>query len=648
MVMRRGSSGLVVLLFAAATGSGAVGCSVSFAEDSDDSGMVSDGRLCEMDEECGPDASCRDGTCVGDDTIFHTALVEIAVPNSPTAGAFAGVRYLRTLTALPSEGGRLDLELSAPTVVNLRVTPPPCADAEGEPVARESGICPEGSSSERSCRFDVLAAPLEVTLTPSEWAQGLSTLRYTTRSTCEGDPCTAWNLQVSVPPGQYDVYLRPDPAAEVPDETCSVVPEIFPLEVPADVQLVVDYGLSPASRLDLEVRWPLEGNDGAALVGWMVDMLDSASGRRLSTTVRLGTPDVTDGVATYPAAVDYVPTGVGNAGSELVRLQPPVGDVAPTIVVERSALELFRGPAVIDQLTTLPRPVQVEGQILARTSADDASQLQSVAGGVTLVATELESLPPGVLASYRQSVTVDAENDGVFAASLLPGKYRVRVVPPGDCSNIIPCSPDEILCECPLAATEVTDFVVAVQPDVQAGKTVELEWQTRVTGRVRSASDAAVSDAEVLAISIPQRPTALEVALGVEAFVPRASSGESDASGRFELFADGGSFNISVRPRAGTGLAWLVRPNVPVRSGSGSHDLEQLVLPLPVSYSGVVRVAGADADQYAILPNATIRAFVPISTASPHSNTVVQVAEALTDGDGKFQLLVPTTLEHDR
>jgi hypothetical protein len=277
----------------------------------------------------------------------------------------------------------------------------------------------------------------------------------------------------------------------------------------------------------------------------------------------------------------------------------------------------------------------VEGQILARTSADDPNAVQSLGGEVTFVATELYALAAGVLASFRHSV--HAEDDGLFQAALLPGLYRVRVVPPGDCSDVIPCGADEVVCECPLAATEITDFDVA--PRDSAGRSVELEWQTRVAGQVSTSSGTAVADAEVLAISVPQRPTALQVALGAEAFVPRASAGQSDATGRFELFADAGSYNVSVRPEPEAGLAWLVRPNVSVRAGSGS-PLEQLVLPLPVSYAGEVRVPGPDGG-YAIVPRVGIKAYAPVDSGQPTS-TVVQVAETVTNEEGAFQLLLPT------
>jgi hypothetical protein len=616
------------------------GCSVSLA-DSAEQDRDSVEQLCETDEDCGEEATCFEGTCVGGNTIFDTVLVEIAVPNAPAAGAYGGTRYLRTLSGLPSDGGRLDLDLSPSTVVKLEVSAPPCEDATGERVAREGGACPAETTSLRSCTFDLAATPLEVTLTPIAWTQGLSTLRYSTISECSDDDCAAVDLQLSVPPGEYDVYLRQDPAAEPPEGICPIVPEIFSLDVPADVQLAVDYELTPASRLDVEVRWPLEGNHSADLEEWMIDMLDPRSGRRVSTTVVLGPATVDSGVATYTAEIDYVPTADVLSGSELVRMRPPEDEIAPTIVMERSALELFRGPAVVDQFTSLPDHVEVDGLILARTSADDPGQLHSVGGTVTLVATALEGLPPGVLASYR--VTVQAEDDGSFTALLLPGTYRARVVPPSDCSDVIACAPDELVCECPLAATEVTDFVVAVQPYLQAGKTVELEWQARLAGQVSTAAGSPAVGADVLAISVPQRPTALEVALGLEAFVPRASSGQSDASGRFELFADPGSFNVSVRPDSGLGLAWLVRPNVSVSSGSGSLEL---VLPLPVSYSGEVRVAGATGDDHAIVPNATIRAYVPIDAET--NGAVVQVAEAESNEAGEFQLLLPTSLEHDR
>ena len=118
-------------------------------------------------------------------------------------------------------------------------------------------------------------------------------------------------------------------------------------------------------------------------------------------------------------------------------------------------------------------------------------------------------------------------------------------------------------------------------------------------------------------------------------------------NGDFELSADPPSVNVSVRPEAETGFAWLVRPNVPVEV-PGNVDLGELTLPLPVAYRGTVTVLDGVA-----LPGVLIRAYVllgPEGYASRRDDpenpaeAVVQVAEAWADTHGEFELLVPERL----
>lgn len=622
-------------------------CSMSLVDE--DSAM--DGALpCSSDTDCSGGAHCDDGVCVGGSTSFDEVLLEVIVPSTPTAGAYSGTRYLRTVTGLGA-GGALDLDLPALSAVELSILPPPCADAEGQPVARVNGACPAGSSPPpgATCdRYDFGQVPLEVTLTPAARALGLVTERYTALSACGADGCGSARFSLTVPPDTYDVYVRPDPTAPAAEGgVCAVVPEIFAAEAPADVRFSLDFELSEPSVLATEIQWPLATNDGAALEGWTVDMLEPDSARRISTQVVLGAP-VLDGVsARYTAELAYVtPPALVQPGTELVRLQPPDGVIGPTVVMERSALELFSGPALIDQLTALPEAVEVEAQILARTSPDDPDRLQPLGGSVTFVATELEVVPAGVLASFRRSLEVVPADGGVFRTKLLPGKYRVRVVPPGDCSDVVPCPASEITCVCPLAATEIEDFVVGTQA-FQAGKAVELGFHAGVTGTVTSPNGTAVVDAEVQAVSVPVRPTALELALGDELFVPRVAAAKTEGDGTFELGADAGLYNFAVRPAVETALPWLVRPNVSVPESDVLVALGELVVPLPVSFAGVVRVSGGADGASAVVPNAILRAFVRVDSADPASR-VIQVGEVRADEAGAFELMMPTALEHAR
>src|SRR4030095_2721367 len=114
-------------------------------------------------------------------------------------------------------------------------------------------------------------------------------------------------------------------------------------------------------------------------------------------------------------------------GRELVRLRPRMGITAPTILLERSGLELqIPGKAEIDQLQSLPQIVECQGQVVLADSPEFVPR-----SAVTISAVKLEQaagLKPGSSAEY--SVTVLANEKGSFSAKLFPGTYKVVAVPP--------------------------------------------------------------------------------------------------------------------------------------------------------------------------------------------------------------------------
>lgn len=604
---------------------------------------------CSVDVECGAEGRCDGGRCLGEALEYDSVLVEVTVPVTPSAGSQAGTRSFRTLEDLPQGGGRVEVDVPWFSPVTVQLSAPPCVDGQGEPVARVAGVCPEGSASasgREPCRYDFGRVPLEVTFTPAARSVGIATERYTVLSSCAEGDCSAGVVRASLPPGTYDLYLRPDPSlAELDAAYCEPVPELGALTVPVAAGLSLDYRLGEPALLPVEVHWDTSHGSPGALEGWRLDMLDGISARRISRRVTLAEPQVDDAIERYVVALEYLPTAQSaGTATELVRLVPPDEVVAPTVLVERSSLGLFGGPAVLDQLTALPAPVEVEGQLLARAERSGNAQLIPVGGTLTLIATSLDGFPAGTLASYQRTLTAagSGAEQGVFRATLLPGKYRLRALPSGSCAELSPCTAEDTLCECPLGATELEGFTVAPSPALQAGKTVELAWRTRLGGRVM-ATTGSLAGAAVQATAVPTRTTALATALGMEPFVPRAAAAATQGDGTFELRVDAGDFNLAVRPPATSGFAWLVLPGVPVGLGEASLELGALQLPLPVPLSGAVRVPAdpeIDGMDYAILPGAMLRAFVAAA-----EGTVVQVAETTADANGEFELLLPARLE---
>jgi hypothetical protein len=191
--------------------------------------------------------------------------------------------------------------------------------------------------------------------------------------------------------------------------------------------------------------------------------------------------------------------------------------------------------------------------------------------------------------------------------------------------------------ESELAVVEA-EWDVASEPAIQAGRTISLPDGPQLIGSVLTPSGDALAGANVQAVASTSNANAsvLQAALGAAPFVPRANSGVTDSQGRFALLADPPWVDVSVRPTAGSGFAWLVRPNVAV-TVPDNVDLGGMALPLPVPYSGHVTVLDG-----VVLPGALIRAYVLLDDPA---EAVVQVAESRADAEGRFDLLLPERLE---
>jgi hypothetical protein len=295
------------------------------------------------------------------------------------------------------------------------------------------------------------------------------------------------------------------------------------------------------------------------------------------------------------------------------------------------------GVGTINQLTAFEKGVEVEGWVQALGAVPKGAS-------VTLIATEIEGLRPGLTASFTRTVEAlpDVERPSdppKFTVKLMPGKYTVYAVPPAGSG---------------LGATRTTWDVGTAQ--VQAGRVIELAPEASVFGTaVDPMAAGALAGASVQAVAASS--TALGVrdqVFGESLFVPRASTAVVDAHGAFELRADPGTFDLSVRPTVASGFAWLVRPSVAI--SAPGQDLGQLVLPFPIVYQGAVyqktiTSPGAENTEPTFFPNALIRAYVYLDdehtfTDDPEGAaiSVVQVAETRADDAGRFKLLVPPSL----
>lgn len=618
---------------------------------SDSTGAHQAVNTCVDDRSCGDSARCEGGRCVGTEGEFHTVLLEITAPNTTKAGAYAGMRLLVTERDLDRGGGRLPVALPQPLNLVGTILAPPCIGPAGELVSRDlaDGKCPGESTrsngAENPCAYDFGRTPLRVTLTPVQYWQGLRADPYSVRTTCyQPEQCGAARVEVVVPPGEYDVYVRPEDGqddAPADEGLCAPVPQTFELSIdpPDDVETplpVQSFYLSDPEALTVAVSWSEDSS------GWTVDMLDPATGRRISNNAALDTPAANEGESV--ARLEFVSLAGELVGTELIRLLPPEGKVAPTYVMERSAIVGSSGEASI-ALARPPKPVRVRGQLLAQLSPNsEPSEVVPIRGSIAFVATAIDGLGELTLASFKTAV--EADEEGWFDVELLPGEYRLRAVPPAACDDVIACDGAMAVCECPLSAIEDTWLVAA--DAYQEGKSIQLSWMTRLAGAAKTPWGQAVTGASVQAIAAPEQTDALTTELR-DSFLPRVSNGVVDAAGRFELRADPGLYNLAVRPEQSSGFAWLVRPNVPVKPGQRTLNLDGLTLPLPVPYEGELRVPyEAEAkDSYLVLPEAVIRAYVFLGEPLDPAAFLVQVAETRSDAEGRFELLLPDRLERE-
>lgn len=599
-------------LVLAALGSG---CSVQALEDTS---FDPTKNRCSADSECG-DGTCDQelGLCRASQGQFAKVLFEVTPPSN--VDHYGGLSFL-VPEELASGGGDFDLALG----VVSKVTGTVQANQQAYP-----GAC---STTYGAANAD--ATPqVELTFTSTTNILGLPAQQYSAK-TQYNDKTGEFDFELWLPADEYDVYVQPPADATTINPGCTVVPQLRRHIQVASGDVALAIPLQTPKLLSLEVVVPgLNAVDKKPLVGWSVAVLDPTTGKVLSTPVELAyTQDPNDTQNQhYFASIEYSeaidsPAGIGK---ELVRISPPEGDDKPTLVLERAALELFTpGSAKIEAQKQLwPEPVQLDQISLFGSDGEPFTKTAAA----RFVSTKLELTNSGTqsgLAFFEKTVQIA---DGIATkVQLLPGEYDVYVAPPAGSGF----------------ATTKTKLTVGAKMSDQGGKSVTLELESDVGGSVLTPGGAkAAAGAAVQAVASPATASPLAIAVGAVPFIPKATSGLVEASGQFSLEADPGTFDFSIRPSEGTGFAWLVRPNVEVQSGV--HDLGSMLLPLPVVYSGLVTVPGAESNLP--VPGSLIRAFVYLNDSGytedrAGAKAVVQVAEGRADETGKFRLFLPAHL----
>ncbi len=605
------------------------------------------------------------GRCLAKSSEIETVLFEVVPPmvtSSDNAPSISSVRYL-TQQTLPEVGS--DFAHGQNLKLELR------------PIARVTGEA-DFAALDTQCLEDAKEMTLHARFTPSEQLLGLSGTSYTSDATLNvtEDFSGKAAFNISVPPGYYDIYLQTEA------EGCHFNPRLFRRRAigvvsqettgeasePVD-DIKIPLSLAKPAELEVDVSSP----QSESLTGWNVALIDGNSGSVISTQEPLLTP--VDGSNTVTvkllySSVDY-PDGsapVVPAETEILRLSPPSGVVAPTLYASRVGLELFEPNKAQIVLDGLPSVVSVVGQVLLNdqqtlscyAQGDTDPSAQSVgasgpcevpfnvqivsSGGENETSTFNDTIPKGVIATYQTAVDVGVDSERKFQVDLPVGEYRAIAVPTIDEDR-------------PWAIGEGA-WVLGGEDREVHGKTVDVRPRSRVSGRVVTQGSANVQGFAVRLLASPRESgaggekilranTVLELTRR-DNVLPRATSAVLSESGEFSVFADPGVFDLSVRPDPESGFAWLVQPNMTVLSMAsvGGQGVRSLRLPLPVRYAGQVtsyNLGGSVAD-------ALIRAYAYLDADGSLTNeeseaySVIQIAEMRADSDGRFDLLLPAQL----
>lgn len=637
-IARRFGQAALVALTALA---GSAGCSLP--DVTDGAAAAPPMNTCDSDSDCGEGNICTGGRiCAATEGEFDTILITVTPSaTANTVPGVSGVRFVTTQSGL-SMGGNLLLDFQPPTRISATIDPMVAAPMDCTTIPFVQTV---------------------VTFTPAERILGLPLKTYSS-TLWLGPPSESVippevNVQelnrftVDLPAGDYEVAVQPEATAE----DCAPVPYLLEgVTVGTQDLVTLEIPVVAPQRLVATFLWPASTEQD--LEGWIVEMVDSATGHVLSQPSALpsGPPfSTTHTIGTEPALeyrvpIDFAAQVPGRenfvAGEELLRLRPPKNAAGPTMVWVRTGLEaLTPGEALID-MSNLAQSVDVQGVVeLMETGVSQSADLIFTAKAEELLADGNFFI--GNTSTYSVSTETDA--DGGFDVKLLPGTYTVFATPDPSSG---------------FAATKIEGWSVAPEPASQAGRLVSLGQSRTIRGLTESATPerTPIVGATVQAAASPGalNLAAFSNARGQKPFAPRAGNTITDDLGAFEFIADPGTYDISVRPSQDTGFPWLIRPNVEF-SGEENRQLD-LEMPLPVVQAGLAQLAIAAAGppgtlEASGLSGALIRVYVyvdadgivndPFEDGSVRTRPglgVLEVAETRTDDSGFFELLLPSSL----
>ncbi|MBI5536877.1 MAG: hypothetical protein HY898_29420 [Deltaproteobacteria bacterium] len=567
---------------------GIAACSVPSFDTAEKQPVVA--NSCKIDADCAPNGACAGATiCVSSTSTLETVVFEVVPPTSAHFGA--GDSFLQIADL--SEG------------TNPRdLTLPPYADVTGKIVLDSLSLDAYQNLFDGCVNDADSSLPVHVTATRSDSGYGLPTFSVEADAAREAG---GWRYHLSLPPAFYDLYVT-----ALGD--CPMPPVFLPKQ---DFTEGAAYAW-PTTISIIELKGSINVSTSESILGWSIEVLEPVGGKTLSTprTLKEG-PSVPLGFLFYaqPADVTKVP---------LLRISPPKDVVAPSILWDMSVIDFDNDHSIgldITQLKWSSTTVRARVE-----SAGSHAPIKNAS--VTLRSTELADAPDGLTAVYETTVQSDA--DGMIEAKLVPGTYKLVVVPPDATSAI---------------RQEV--WTVAASSTVQAGRTILLEPAISVTGSARDPlQGAGIAGIQVGLAPWGKPASVLETSLGMANVLPRSASGLTAADGAFAVGVDPGTFLLSAQTDEANGFPWLIRTAVEVKAdGPQPLDLGAMTTSYPLVVEGTLR------DAWGAVQQARIRAYAPLAAngTSARKGEAVQgavlIAETRSNEGGHYRLLLPSQLQ---
>lgn len=330
------------------------------------------------------------------------------------------------------------------------------------------------------------------------------------------------------------------------------------------------------------------------LDGWQVWLIDSVTGRRISSLRTLhGTK--------MEVRLDTVGQTQATSRALKENVEVVVAPPASFIGVPRLQSRIINGQGLeLLDLPPLPGPASVTGVV----ASGEGTALTGIPSVLQFDSTRLRRMDGTPDPLLRYSTSVSTDDTGHFATVLPPGVYDVTIEP-----------------DYRTSFAKVKD---TFDTSIGLAKTFRPPPRTVASGKVVLADGRPLAGADIRAV-----PS--EVAVTGTAVKPRPAHTRTDDDGNFNFEVDQGQYDFVVDPQAGTGFPRLVQ----VRSfATGTAKLDAIVIAPPARLSFTLKDPSRNGNP---IVRATVRVFAEPPNRGPPA---VEIARSMTDELGQCEILL--------